>query len=149
MIALATSPRTILRDACIEQLLARKNQSSARVKSFAVSPRYLTEQETKQANTYCVLVTDEQLQDFTHQTRDASVTLKLVLYAYDTSDSRALLDAMIEDAHDVVRGLRNQAELADQIWKITLDSITTDEATTAAGPWAQAICQWIVRLSRA
>jgi hypothetical protein len=149
MIALATSPRTILRDACILQLIARKNQASARVRSFAVSPRYLTEQETKQANTYCVIVTDEQTQGFSHATHDVSVTLKLVLYAHDAEDPRGTLDGMIEDAHDVVRGLRNQADVASQLWNIMPDTVTTDEATTAAGPWAQAVCVWTVRVSRA
>lgn len=148
MTALATSPRTILRNTVMEQFLARKNQASVRVKTFAVSPNYLVEQETKQAHTYCVLVTDEQIQHFTMTQFDSSATLKLVLYAHDPADPRSILDAMIEDALDVVRGLMRH-DLSRQTWKITPDSISTDEATTAAGPWAQAVCQWTVRLSRA
>ena len=46
-----------------------------------MSPRYLTEQETKQANTYCVIVTDESFQTTNHGRRDASLNVKLVIYA--------------------------------------------------------------------
>lgn len=149
MSAPAVSTRTIIRDTVMQQLAVRKGQASVRVKAFAVSPRFLTEQETKQANTYCVVVTDEQMQGFTQAKRDASLTLKLVLYAYDTADPRAVLDAMIEDAHDIVMGLASHPDLQGLVWNIKPDSITTDEATTAAGPWAQALCRWTVQHSRA
>lgn len=143
------SIRTLVRDTVMQQLLARKSQASVRVKAFGVSPRFLMEQETKQANTYCVIVTDETVQGFTQRQRESSLTLKLVLYAYDATDPRAVLDAMIEDAYEIVMGITTQPALQGLVWNIKPDSITTDEATSAAGPWAQALCQWTVQHSRA
>lgn len=148
MSAPSVSTRTIIRDTIMRSLENRKNQSLARVPSFAVSPRYLTEQETKQANTYCVIVTDEAFQTSTHGKRDASLTVKFVIYAYDTKDPRPALDAMIEDADDVMAVLQQHADLQDKIWQVTPESLTTDESTTAAGPWAQAIFNWALQHRR-
>lgn len=148
MSAPTVSPRTIIRDTIIRALETRKNQSLSRIQSFAVSPRYLTEQETKQSNTYCVIVTDEGFQAVTHGRHDANLTVKLVLYAYDTKDPRVPLDAMIEDSYDVMSGLQQHPDMQDKIWQVMPESITTDEATTAAGPWAQALCQWSLQHRR-
>lgn len=142
------SIRTLIRDTIIRSLESRKQQSVLRAPSFAVSPRYLTEQETKQANTYCVIVTDESFQTTNHGRRDASLNVKLVIYAYDTKDPRAPLDAMIEDAHDVMSGLQQLPDMQDKVWQVTPESITTDESTTAAGPWAQAIFIWALQHRR-
>lgn len=148
MSAAAISVRTIIRDTIIAMLESRKNQSIARIASFSVSPRFLTQLETKQANTYCVIVTDEAFQEVTHGRRDASLTVKLVVYAYDTKDPRAPLDAMIEDAYEVMSSLQQHADMSSLIWHVSPESITTDEATTDAGPWAQALCTWTLQHRR-
>lgn len=143
------STRTVLRNTAIQLLEARKGQSVVRVPSFAVSPRFLLEQETNQANTYCVLVTDEQVEAFTQTRRLSRLTLRIVVYAHDTKDPRAVLDAMIEDAHELVATLAEQAALQGRVWQFTPIEIITDDSTTAAGPWARALCQWTAQHSRA
>jgi hypothetical protein len=135
-----TSHRTIARDAivtCLEQL---KAGGAARVKEFAVSLRYLTEQETSGKTTYCVVITDESGNPQTLERDSWDMTALIVLYAYDTRDPRARLDAAIEDVSEAV--LQLAATLKDAIWKLKLTEITTDEGTTAAGPWAQAVTRW-------
>lgn len=149
MSAPAVSTRTIIRDTVMQVLESRKGQTVCRVKSFAVSPRFLTEQETKQANTYCVIVTDEDITVSRQSQRDISATVKLVLYAHDTKDPRAVLDAMIEDIYEVMLGSAGHADLRDLVWQVMPETLTTDEATTAAGPWAQALWTWTLKFSRA
>lgn len=149
MSAPSVSTRTIVRDTVMQMLESRKGQSILRVKAFAVSNRFLSEQETKQANTYCVIVTDEAIEGATQRARDSRLTLKLVLYAYDTKDPHGVLDAMIEDVHDLMQGLDDHADVTDLISSVRPESITADEATTAAGPWAQALCIWTLTHRRA
>lgn len=149
MSAPAVSTRTIIRDTVMQMLESRKGQSICRVKKYAVSPNFLNEQETKQANTYCVIATDEEISADGHGSRDVGLTLKMVLYARDTNDQHAVLDAMIEDAHELMLGLQSQADLRGLVWNVEPNGLTTDEATTAAKDWTQAVCLWTVRFSRA
>lgn len=149
MSAPAVSVRTIIRDAVIQTLESRKGQSLVRVKSFAVSNRFLTEQETKQANTYCVIMTDEDPGSMTQQGRSFDATLKVVAYAYDAKDPHAVLNAMIEDLYEAMADMGNHADLRALIEQVTVGGLTTDEATTAAGSWTQAIRTWTFNFSRA
>lgn len=136
------SLRTVLRDAVIAQLATLKATGSARVKDFGTSPRYLSAEEARNSTTYCVVVTDETRSTQTLE-RDAwDATLLVVIYAYDTKDPRAKLDDCIEDGIEQV--LRVGASLKDSVWTVHLNEITTDEGTTAAGPWAQAVLRWSV-----
>lgn len=144
-----TSTRTIVRDTVMQALELRKGQSLVRVKSYAVSNRFLAEQETTQANTYCVVVTDEEPGSMTQRSRDFRATLKVVTYAYDTKDPHAVLNAMIEDLYELMAGIGRHADLRDVIEQVTVEGMTTDEATTAAGPRAQAIRTWAFTFSRA
>jgi hypothetical protein len=142
------SVRTTLRDTVMEVLLALKGQSVVRVKSFAVSNRFLVEQETKQANTYCVIVTDEEPGSMTQRSRDFRATLKIIAYAYDTKDPHSVLDAMIEDLYESMAGIGRHPDLVHVIQQVTVEGLTTDEATTAADSWAQAVRTWSFTFSR-
>ncbi len=134
------SDRTIIRDALISAFNTRKANGAGRITPFSVSPRYLLESESTTKNTYCVIITDESREANTLGQDDYSITVKIVVYAYDTKDPRAVLDGMIEDAIETVRG---EAEgLKATAWKLALADITTDEGTTEAGPWAQAVLRW-------
>ncbi len=145
------STRTLVRDAVIRILTSRKKDAQARVPEFAVSPRFLTEQETNQKHTYCVIVTDEQVDagSSSQRARGFALTVKLVCYAYDQTDPHAVLDAMIEDAAEAMGLLVVQPELRGLVWHVVPESITTDEGTTAALPWGQAVCQWSASHARA
>lgn len=139
-----TSARTVVRDALVTGFENLKKAAAGRVKDIAVSLRYLTEQETKQASTVCVVVTDEQRNAQTQRHDSYDMTAVVVLYAHDTKDPRAKLDLMIEDAIDTVLLAADGLRQGQTIWKCSLESITADEATTAAGPWAQAVLRWTV-----
>ena len=138
----AISTRTVVRDAIVLALGNLKGQSTARNKTFAVSLRYLTETETKQATTYCVVCTNEQGVAQTQQHATWDLTVLIVIWAYDTNDPRAKLDACLEDVYETM--LLVQATMRDVVWKMTLGDIQTDDGTTAAGDWAQGIQRWTI-----
>lgn len=134
------STRTLIRDRIVDEFDRLKTSASGRVPEFDISLRWLTETETKRASTYCVIVTDEQrnahtLQDDTYQLSGA-----VVLYAHETTDARAKLDLMIEDAIEVLR--RAFQAMPDKLQKANVESITATEASTAEGDWPQAVIRW-------
>lgn len=134
------SDRTVIRDLIVSEMNVLKNSGAGRVPEFDVSLRFLTQEETKRASTYCVIVTDETrsastMQDDTYQLNGA-----VVIYAHDTSDARAKLDLMIEDALDVLR--RAFQAIRGTFLKLAVDSITTSEASTVEGDWPQAVIRW-------
>ncbi len=133
------SDRTVLRDAVVEMFRSREGKEGPRLKDYDVSLNFLTELECKRFPTYCVIVTDETMSAFTQQNRDCVMQLKIVIYAKDEGDVRAVLDAAIEDAYEVM--LLVQASKPN-IWQVTIEEITTDEGTTVAKPHAQAIQRW-------
>lgn len=136
----AVSIRTQARDAVMDALLNQRNQSTARVQDFDVSPKYLGCDECTKFPTYCVIATDERMEAQTLRDRDSTLTLLIVIWAKDTQDPRAKLDASIEDAYDAMIGL--QARIADRIWKLSLDDITADEGASTSHPHAQAVLRW-------
>lgn len=140
MSVLATSNRTVLRDAVVAELTALKGSSRARVPAFAVSTNFLNADELKQDITYCVVVTDEAQQSQMLGARDASMTLVVVLYVRDKDDLRARLDAAIEDVYEAL--LLVQHRIKPGIWKMDLDEVTTDDNTTAVKDIAQAVQRW-------
>lgn len=136
-----TSTRTLVRDAVVAAFEAARDAEPG-VRAFEVSVRWLHEQETAQHSTYCILTTDETCTVQTLQHDNYELTIIQVLYAYDTRDPRAKLDGMIEDAMRITRAAAHA--LKDVVWRQRPDSITTDDATTAAGSWAQAVLRWTV-----
>lgn len=136
----AVSIRTQARDAVMEALLNQRNQSTARVQDFDVSPKYLAVEECTKFPTYCVVATDERVEAQTLHETTNTMTLLIVIYVKDMADPRAKLDASIEDAYDTMIGL--QARMADRIWKMTLDDITADEGAATSHPHAQAVLRW-------
>lgn len=139
---MTTSARTIVRDAILAAFVQAKQSGAVRMSDFATSLRWLTEQETTQKNTYSLIVTDEQRTPDTLSKDRYDMTAVVVIYAYDSRDPRAALDAMIEDAIDIC--LRAERTMQPLTMKMHLESIATDEGTTAAGPWAQAVLRWTV-----
>lgn len=135
-----TSPRTLVRDAIAAALTAVQKGGEARAPEYAVSLRYLTEQECNGKTTYCVVITDETATRQTMQKDQWDMTALVVLYAYDTKDPRAKLDAAIEDVIEALVPLTET--LRSVVSALALTEVTTDEGTTAAGPWAQAVLRW-------
>lgn len=137
-----TSTRTLVRDALAKGFENLKRAGTGRVKDFAISLRWIHEQESIQSNTVCIVTTDETrtAQTLTHDAYDLQATV--VLYVNDPTDPRAMLDAMIEDAIETVWLVA--PSLKEWAWNFTLSEITTDDATKAAGPWAQALLRWAV-----
>lgn len=140
MSAPAISVRTQVRDAIMQALRDLQHQPSARVQDFDVSPKYLTCEECARFPTYCVVATDERPDRQTLMETDCTLTVLIVIYAKDTQDPRAKLDASIEDAYDTMILL--QTRLADRVWKMTMEDLTSDEGAATSQPHAQAVLRW-------
>jgi hypothetical protein len=135
-----SSVRTIIRDRIVEEFHIVKNSQSGQVQEFDIELRWLSPEETTRSSTYCVIVTDETRSGQTLEHDAYQLTGAVVLYAKDTSDARAKLDLMIEDAINVLR--RAFQALKDTFQKAALETITTSEASTAEGDWPQAVIRW-------
>lgn len=134
------SMRTIVRDRIVAEFETMREARSGRVPEFDIGLRWLTEMETKRAATYCVVVTDEQRTSHTLQDDTYQLSGAVVLYAHDTTDARAHMDLMIEDAIQVLR--RAFQALTVMIQKAGVESVTTTEASTAEADWPQAVIRW-------
>jgi hypothetical protein len=146
---LSTSVRTLVVNTVLSILESRKDKSVSRVSSFDLSKKYLTTDQTKTRNTYCVLVSEESPQGFTQVQRDWKLELKIVCYAHHADEPHPILDAMIEDLQEAMSLLLRHADVSGKIWNLLPASITSDERTTEAGPWAQAVCTWTLDHGRA
>lgn len=145
----APSVRTSIRDAIVQAFELSNGSPDRRVPEYEVSVRYLNMDETKQSATYCVIVSDEARADGNSFQRDmVSATVKLILWANDASDPRGKLDGMIEDACETLRAALATLRADQTIVSGTLDEIQSDEATTAAGPLAQAVMRLSVTYQR-
>ena len=147
MTTLATSPRTLFRNAIVTAFAQRKGTDAMRHQDFQVSLYYLSEEQIRQPVTYCVVVTDELLTAQTTQRDDCAMTVLIVMYIKDDADPRGMLDAAIEDAYETV--LSVQGALKEIVWKMKLEELTTDEGTTIAKPYAQAVQRWSAHHRRA
>lgn len=136
------SPRTMVRDTVMSVLNSRTDKSIARVSAFKVSKKFLNAQETGGGNTYCVLITDEDPEKHTHGAYAYAMTLKIVIYANHSEDPHTIVDGMIEDLIEAMGVVRNHADLDEIVFNIRPDVITSDDRTTEAGPWGQAVCTW-------
>ena len=139
---LTISPRTVVRNTIVAVLENRKGNANVRVQTYAISKKYLNAQEATQDNTYCVIVTDELREPSTFQNENWKMMLKIVCYANDPTDPHAIIDAMVEDLIETMSLVNGRTELAGIAWKMTPVSISSDERTTDAGPWGQAVCEW-------
>lgn len=134
------STRTVVRDRIVKEFETVQAARSGRVPEFDISLRWLSETETKRSATYCVIVTDEQRNAQTLQDDAYQLSGAVVLYAKDTTDARAKMDLMIEDALDVLR--RAFQALQGVIEKAAVESVTTTEASTAEADCPQAVVRW-------
>lgn len=142
-----SSVRTLIRDRIVAEFAVLRESGSARVPEFEVSLRWLSPDETKRQASYCVVVTDESRAGQTQQQDLYLLSGVVVLYAHDTSDARAKMDDMIEDAVEVLR--RAFQVLAGVIQHASVDSVTTTEASPAEKDWPQAVIRWTARHRRA
>lgn len=141
------SPRTLLRNAIVAAFTARKGTDAMRLPEYAVSTNYLSEEQVTNNVTYCVVVTDETLTAQTMSKDDCAMTVLIVIYFKGDADPRAKLDMAIEDAYETV--LTVQPALKETVWKLKLEEFTTDEGTTIAKPYAQAVQRWSAHHRRA
>lgn len=141
------STRTLVRDAVMGALSARRETVGPRLPVYDVVPNFLAIEECKRFPTYCVVVTDEIPQPFTQEQREYQLTVVVVCYARHESDVRAVLDAAIEDVYDTM--LIVQRSLQGMAWKLVLESLTTDDGATATKPHAQAVQRWTCSHGRA
>lgn len=135
-----TSHRTVLRDAILGAFQTRKHTESMRCPIYDAVPYFLTAEEVKRDVTHCVVVTDEAPTPSTMRDDDCVMTVLVVTYVRDDKDARTVLDAALEDAWETV--LSVQSQLKETVWKVKLDEITTDDGTTIAKPYAQAVARW-------
>lgn len=143
------SSRTLIRDAIVSAFELSQGSPDRRVPEYGVSLKYLTESELKQAAVYCVIVSDEARAEGNSFQRDmVAATVKLILWANDTADARGKLDSMIEDACETLRTALSTLRQDKVIVSGMLDEIQSDEATTAAGPLAQAVMRLSVTYQR-
>ena len=143
------SSRTVIRNAIVSAFELSQGSLDRRVPEYRVALNYLTETELKQSAVYCVIVSDEARAEGNSLQRDmVSATVKLILWANDTSDPRGKLDSMIEDACETIRTALATLRADKTIVSGMLDEIQSDEATTAAGPLAQAVMRLSVTYQR-
>jgi|CXWL01.1.fsa_nt_gi hypothetical protein len=143
----AISTRTVVRDAVVQALRGRLTDPQVRMRTYDISQNYLTAQECKRFPTYCVVVSDESPGALTLTAREFQMVVLLVLYVRDEDDTRAVLDAVIEDVYETM--LTVQRGLGAAGWKLVLESLSSDEGTTIANPHAQCVQRWICHHSRA
>lgn len=134
-----SSVRTIVRDAVVAAYGAPIGTTYT---DYAVSLRYLEASEITRSHTVCVVATDEQRSADSFDRERYSLTLLTILYAMDTRDPRGVLDAMIEDGIRVMGQAVRPLRESGVILAAALESLATDEATTASGPLAQAVLRW-------
>jgi hypothetical protein len=134
------SHRTVVRNVVMETLTNRVGDVGMRLPQFDVAANYLSPEECKRFPTYCVVVTDETPAVFTLQQIDCALLVMLVLYVRHETDVRAMLDAAIEDVYDTM--LLVEQSLIGTVWQMALTTLTTDESTTIAKPYAQAVQRW-------
>lgn len=141
----AVSLRTQVRDAFVAALQMLEKDPASRIKGAEIVTDYLHESEIKKAVSYGVIVTDEHAEEPATRTPVAvplALTVLIVVYVRSETDRRALLDAALEDVWETLRaGQRVQPVVP----YLQYDGSETDEAATAAKPYAQAKMRWIVR----
>lgn len=135
------SNRTVIRDRIIQELRNLKTDDSGfGMEDFDVDTRWLTQEETKRKSTYCIVVTDETRSAHSLQHDEYEMNGVIVIYANDTRDARAKLDAMVECAYSALyqafKGLK------DIFFKASAQNFTTSEGSTAEGHWPQAVVRW-------
>ena len=143
---MSTSVRTIIRDGVVQALTTLKQTQAARLPNFTISLTYDQVEDCKTFPTYCVVVTDEQVEAHSLTHMDCVSTLLTVLYVQDQKDPRAKLDAAIEDVYEAVMRW-GQSNLAS-VWRMVCSEVTTDEGTRIAKPNAQAVLRWQLHYRR-
>jgi hypothetical protein len=148
MIETELTVRTAIRDAAMAALDSINTNKSGVYysKQAFVSPTFDEETQCVGFPTFCVILTDE---DLVHDMMSGATVqgkLMVIVYAKSEDDPRKALDQALQDA---VRAMSNDPGLrAPLVQRIQLDSITTDEATRMAKPFAQAVMTWTVQFSR-
>lgn len=141
----AVSMRTQVRDAVVAALGHITDSPSARVPGAQIVTAFATTEELKKSPTYCVVVTNEDLTLLTQQAADSRMTVLVVVYVKSDGDLRAVLDAAIDDVWDTIRMAQSLRPIVSHM---QLDSIETDEGTTIAKPFAQAVMRWTAHTRR-
>lgn len=138
----------IVRDTVVAMLEAVKGHAElVGVPDFDVSLEFLTAEETTRAATYCVVVTDETWESFTHAHFEAVLTVKIVMYANDSLDPHRVLRTMKQDAHRMVMALHTHPATKDLVRNVRPISFTVPEPTTMRKSWAQGVAEWTLRYS--
>jgi len=146
MSAVLTLPiRTQVRDAFVAALNTIDASPTVRQPGGLVVTNYLAVNELKKFPTYCVVVTNEELTVETQMVADVLLQALVVIYARDETDVRAALDGAIEDAWEAIR-IGQMVKSACGF--LELKTIETDEGTTIAKPFAQAVMKWTAHVRR-
>jgi len=147
---MSASPiRTHVRDSIVARFQALKDSGHARQSDFEVLLRWINPDQSTQRSTVCVIATDEQRESLSLRDDRYNLTVTCVLVANDSTDPRARLDRMIEDAIETVLLAASTLRNDGAIIKASLDAIESDEGALAAGPWAQAVMRWTIQHTRA
>lgn len=141
----AVSIRTQVRDAFVDALTTINRSPAARVPGAQVLTQYVTAEEVLKSPTYCVVVTNESINVISQMSADVTLTVLVVIYVKSDTDVRAVLDGAIDDVWDA---LRMGHILKSDVSQLSVESIETDEATTAAKPFAQAVMRWTAFVRR-
>lgn len=144
------SLRTVLRDRWLAALRQIGPTDKAGGYRSKVAPEILSAWvEYDQVTKYpaiCVVVTSEDYEHDRMHGLSCVVLIKLIGYVHDAKDCRAKLDELIEDVFTCYA--RNQPQLSADTESFELESLTTDEGTQIAQPFAQFIMTWQVKFTR-
>lgn len=147
MIATDKTKRTAIRDAAMAALDdINKNKSGIYYSKQAfLSSSYDEESQCEGFPTFCVILTDEDVACDQMSGATVQGKLMIIVWASSQDDPRKALDEATEDA---VRALSTHPDIRSLVQLLKLEGITTDEATRAAKPHAQAVMEWAVQFTR-
>ncbi len=139
------SIRTQVRDAIVAALQTIDATPTVRQPGAQILTHYAEVGEIKKSPTLCVIVTNEEVDVRVQMHAEVTLSILVVLYVRSETDVRAALDAAIEDVWEVLRSGQLVKAVVSQL---RLDSIDTDEGTTSAKPFAQAVMRWSAQIRR-
>jgi hypothetical protein len=145
VVAVETPIRTQVRDVFVDALRTIDNLPTVRVKGAEIVTQYLNVDECRKYPTYGVIVTNEAVSHGAQMHADVTMTVLIVVYVRQERDARAMLDGAIEDIWEV---LRSGQLVKAVVPYLELESIDTDDGTTSAKPFAQAVLRWQAHVRR-
>ena len=141
------SPRTAIRDLVVAELdtIATSDPSQQWNTTPEVHRYWVEHDQVTQYPALCVIFTDETFKKDRMQGIVSDGKMKIVGYTRDDQDARAVLDKLIDD---VILKLSTSNALGAIVENLMMDSVSTDDGTQLAKPFAQFVMVWTFQFQR-